>query len=299
MKPHEELRDMVSELKLRLTDRPGKTVGYYGESLAGKKISSATFTPPPPLPTEGKGRPTVKNPLPKATALPAATPGDQLLPPSPLPPRERLATLQALRDHIGDCQLCPLGASRQKLVFGVGNPEAHVVFIGEGPGFMEDRQGEPFVGPAGQLLDKILAAIELSRQAVQPAWKWVYIANMVKCHPMVDPSQPDKRNNDRPPKEEEMAKCRPFLMEQLRLIRPKFLVTLGNTATRALLCTEATISTLRGRWVDFHLEGDPVFTARLLPTYHPAALLRNPNLKKDVWEDMKLLRHELEACQRS
>lgn len=199
--------------------------------------------------------------------------------------------LVRLKNHIGDCQRCPLGASRIQLAFGVGNPDAKVVFIGEGPGYAEDRQGEPFVGPAGQLLDKILTATGLSRAPVNPPTNWVFIANMVKCHPMIDPSDNTKRSNDRPPTPEEMDVCSPFLLAQLRIIQPLFLVTLGNTAGRALLKTEEGISKFRGRWVDFRING---LTARLLPTYHPAALLRNPSLKKDVWEDMKSLRAALD-----
>ncbi|MBK8575750.1 MAG: uracil-DNA glycosylase [Elusimicrobia bacterium] len=205
---------------------------------------------------------------------------------------ERLARL---RDHIGDCKRCPLGVSRIQLAFGVGNPDAKVLFIGEGPGYAEDRKGEPFVGPAGQLLDKILAATDLSRHPVEPSWKWIYIANMVKCHPMIDPSDNTKRSNDRPPTAEEMAVCSPFLLAQIRIIRPLFIVALGNTAGQALLKTEETISKFRGKWVDFTVEGGP-HPIRFMPTYHPAALLRNSSLKKVVWEDMKNLKAALEAA---
>ena len=240
------------------------------EPLPGKTV------PPPPLP-----------PAASQTPIPATftdTPS--------LSNAERLARL---REHIGDCKRCPLGASRIQLAFGVGNPDAKVLFIGEGPGYAEDRKGEPFVGPAGQLLDKILAATGLSRHPVDPPWKWVYIANMVKCHPMIDPSDNTKRGNDRPPTVEEMAVCSPFLMDQIRIIRPLFIVALGNTAGKALLKTEEGISKFRGKWVDFTVEGlsAPI---RFLPTYHPAALLRNPGLKKDVWEDMKNLKAALEAA---
>lgn len=207
----------------------------------------------------------------------------------------RADRLSRLRAHIGDCRRCPLGAARIELAFGVGNPEARVIFIGEGPGYAEDRKGEPFVGPAGQLLDKILAATDLSRHAVTPSWKWVYIANMVKCHPMIDPTDNTKRGNDRPPTPEEMAVCAPFLMAQIRIIRPAFLVPLGNTAGKALLKTEEGISKFRGRWTEFTPDGWTGAPIRVLPTYHPAALLRNPNLKKDVWDDMKKLKAELEA----
>jgi DNA polymerase len=162
---------------------------------------------------------------------------------------------------------------------------------------MEDRQGEPFVGPAGQLLDKILASIGLSRQPLAEPWMQVYIANIVKCHPMKDPSRPDLRGNDRAPNDQEMETCRPFLMKQIRIIRPRFLLALGATAAKALLRTDRGISAIRGRWFDFSPDGDgPLdepLQVRLLPTYHPSALLRNPDLKKDVWQDVKALRQAL------
>lgn len=191
--------------------------------------------------------------------------------------------LERLREEtIGDCHLCPLGDTRIKLVFGVGNPEAQVMFVGEGPGYDEDRQGEPFVGKAGQLLDKILAAIGLDRTKI-------YIANMVKCHPMKEPAQPEMRGNDRPPTLEEMEKCRPFLMEQTRIVQPQFIVTLGGTATKALLNSPQGITSLRGQLFDLKM-GDDRPVIKVLPTFHPAALLRDESLKKMVWEDMKLLR---------
>jgi DNA polymerase len=197
---------------------------------------------------------------------------------------ERLEKLY--KDTIGDCHLCPLGDTRKKIVFGVGNPESPVLFVGEGPGFDEDRQGEPFVGKAGQLLDKIMAAINLDR-------KTAYIANIVKCHPMVDPADPEKRGNDRPPELAEIEQCLPFLKEQIRIIRPKVIVALGAVAARTLLSTTEGITRLRGnvRAVEFFPGDEPI---AVLPTYHPAALLRNPDLKKDVWTDMKRLREMIQ-----
>ena len=194
---------------------------------------------------------------------------------------------EALRDEVESCRKCPLGGQRLRAVFGVGDPKAKVVFVGEGPGFMEDRQGEPFVGKAGQLLDKILASIGLSRQTV-------YIANIVKCHPMVNPDQPESRGNDRPPTPEEIAACRPYLDDQIRLIAPKFIVTLGSVATKTLLGEDVPITKARGLWRDYRVPGEGR-VMRLLPTFHPAALLRNPELKRDVWVDMKSLRAALEA----
>jgi uracil-DNA glycosylase family 4 len=231
----------------------------------------------------------------KSAPLPPASPSSSLATFKDDPSLSKADRLVRLREHIGDCQRCPLGATRIQLAYGVGNPDARVVFVGEGPGYAEDRKGEPFVGPAGQLLDKILTATDLSRTPQEPAWKWVYIANMVKCHPLIDPSDNTKRSNDRPPTPEEMAVCSPFLMAQIRIIQPLFIVALGATAGKALLKTEEAVSKFRGKWVDFKVEGLPA-PIRFLPTFHPAALLRNPALKIDVWEDMKNLKAALEAA---
>jgi len=168
----------------------------------------------------------------------------------------------------------------------VGAPRAQVLFVGEGPGFEEDRRGEPFVGRAGELLDRILASIGLSRATV-------YITNVVKCRPMKDPRTPQARGNDRPPTPEEMAACRPYLDEQIRALAPRFIVALGAVAARALLRSEEPIGRLRGVWRDYR---DGELTARLLPTYHPAVLLRDEELKKDVWTDMKALKAALETA---
>lgn len=194
--------------------------------------------------------------------------------------------LEKLRiEKIGNCQRCGLCKSRTNIVFGVGCAQARVMFVGEGPGFDEDQQGEPFVGKAGQLLDRILKSIGLDRSQV-------YIANVVKCHPMIDSSQAHRRGNDRPPSPAEIAECLPFLREQIRIIHPELIVTLGAVATRALLNTTEGITKLRGqvRCVDI-VEGAPGF--HVLATYHPAALLRNPDLKRDVWTDMKLCKQLL------
>ncbi|MGB9699196.1 MAG: uracil-DNA glycosylase [Thermodesulfobacteriota bacterium] len=178
--------------------------------------------------------------------------------------------LDSIRQELGDCQRCGLHASRTRIVFGTGNPQAELVFIGEAPGREEDLQGEPFVGQAGQLLTRIIEAIGLRRQEV-------YITNVIKCRP------PENRN----PAPEEIAACEPFLIKQLAAIRPRLICALGTFAAQTLLKTEAKISALRGR---FHVyQGIP-----LMPTYHPAFLLRNPQKKRDVWEDMKKLKKEYE-----
>lgn len=193
--------------------------------------------------------------------------------------------LAGISERVKACRRCPLGGSRLQAVPGTGSPEAAVMFVGEGPGFDEDHRGEPFVGRSGQLLDKIMEAIGLSRRTV-------YIANIVKCHPMTDPSDPEKRGNDRPPSPEEIEACRGWLDAQIRAIAPRFIVTLGAVPARVLLGDPTPITKIRGRWRAYD-PGGGVRPVRLLPTFHPAALLRNPNLKRDVWDDMKSLREEL------
>ncbi|MBW1777968.1 MAG: uracil-DNA glycosylase [Deltaproteobacteria bacterium] len=172
-------------------------------------------------------------------------------------------TLEDIRTDLGDCQRCGLNAGRTRIVFGAGDPDARLVFVGEGPGYEEDRQGEPFVGAAGRLLTKIIGAMGLTRDRV-------YICNVVKCRP------PGNRN----PLPDEMDQCLPFLKRQIKSIQPRVICALGSVAAHALLGTEAPISRLRGRFHDW--EGIP-----LMPSYHPAYLLRNPEKKRDVWEDMK------------
>jgi uracil-DNA glycosylase family 4 len=176
------------------------------------------------------------------------------------------ASLEEHNKSIGSCRKCPLGETRTKFVYGVGNPQAGVLFVGEAPGRDEDLQGEPFVGRAGQLLDKILASIKFSRQDV-------YIANMLKCRPP----------NNRDPQPDEMAICLPYLMEQVRLIKPNIICALGRISAQALLQTTTPIGKLRKIWHEF--DGIP-----LIVTYHPAALLRFESYKKDVWDDVRMLR---------
>lgn len=171
--------------------------------------------------------------------------------------------LQMIREEIGDCSRCSLCQKRTHLVFGVGHPQAKLMFVGEGPGRDEDLQGEPFVGKAGQLLTKIIEAMKMKRSQV-------YIANVVKCRPP----------NNRCPEPEEVAACLPFLIQQVQAICPQMIVTLGSLAAKSLLQTARGITALRGSFYEF--EGIPV-----MPTFHPAYLLRNPAKKRDVWEDMK------------
>jgi len=180
--------------------------------------------------------------------------------------------LAAVRADLGDCTRCKLhGLGRRQIVFGVGNPEADLMFVGEAPGADEDVQGIPFVGRAGQLLTKIIEAIELTRDDV-------YIANVIKCRP------PQNRNPD----PDEVETCEPFLFRQIDVIKPRVIVALGTFAARALLRTLDPISRLRGRVYDYR-------GAKLIPTFHPAYLLRNPASKREVWEDMKLVRSLLKT----
>ena len=180
--------------------------------------------------------------------------------------------LVAVRTEIGDCTRCKLHAQgRRQIVFGVGNPSADLMFVGEAPGADEDIQGIPFVGRAGQLLTKIIEAIGLQREDV-------YIANVIKCRP------PGNRN----PEQDEVETCEPFLFQQIDIIKPKVIVALGTFAARTLLRTLDPISRLRGRVYEYR-------GAKLIPTFHPAYLLRNPASKREVWEDMKIVRKLLKG----
>jgi DNA polymerase len=178
-------------------------------------------------------------------------------------------TLQNIRIDLGDCFRCKLSKDRKNIVFGTGNAQARLVFVGEGPGYEEDRQGEPFVGAAGQLLTKIIQAMNLTRDQV-------YICNIIKCRP------PGNRN----PKADEIQTCSPFLVRQLKAIAPEFIVALGTFAAQTLLETSEPISRMRGRFYDYR-------GIKLMPTYHPAFLLRNPEKKRDVWEDVQKLMKEM------
>jgi uracil-DNA glycosylase family 4 len=180
------------------------------------------------------------------------------------------STLTELSSVLGDCKRCKLCEGRTNIVFGVGNPDADLLFVGEGPGQEEDEQGVPFVGRAGQLLNKIITGgMGLSRDDV-------YIANIIKCRP------PNNRN----PEPDEIVACEPFLQQQIAIVKPKVIVTLGKLATQALLRERATISKLRGNWLEY--QGVPV-----MPTFHPAYLLRNPADKRIVWSDIQLVMDRL------
>ena len=184
----------------------------------------------------------------------------------------RQEQLDTLARHMADCTLCPLHQGRTQVVFGAGNPDADLMFIGEAPGRDEDEQGIPFIGRAGQLLTKIIQAIEFTRDDV-------YITNINKCRPP----------NNRAPMPDEMARCMPFLLRQIKIIEPKVICLLGATAVRGLLQVNEGITRLRGKFMEWN-------GILVMPTYHPAYLLRNPAAKRDVWEDVQKVRDKVRGA---
>ncbi|HUS64728.1 MAG TPA: uracil-DNA glycosylase [Kofleriaceae bacterium] len=178
--------------------------------------------------------------------------------------------LAVVREHLGECTRCKLSETRKTIVFGVGADETALMFVGEAPGAEEDKRGEPFVGAAGQLLDKMIAAMGWSRDSV-------YIANVLKCRPP----------GNRDPQEDEVSQCFPFLVRQIEAVKPQIIVALGKPATHALLSSTAPISALRGRFHEFR-------GVKVMPTFHPAFLLRDPSRKRDAWSDLKQVIDELD-----
>jgi uracil-DNA glycosylase len=195
---------------------------------------------------------------------PVAEPASKVPPPLPAVISDKPSALKVIREDIGDCTRCRLHKGRTNLVFGVGNVNADLMFVGEGPGADEDAKGEPFVGRAGQLLNNMISAMGIKREDV-------YIANVVKCRP---PS-------NRTPEKDECDTCSPFLMRQIDIIQPKVIVALGAVAAKNLLAVNDSMSNLRGRWYDFR-------DSKLLVTYHPAYLLRDPRQKKEAWKDLQM-----------
>ncbi len=206
---------------------------------------------------------------------------------APVTPQEKQAALDKIAEEIKACRRCPLGQTRIHAVPGEGNPAAELMFIGEGPGFDEDHSGRPFVGRAGQLLDKMIAAMGLKREQV-------FIGNIAKCHPMVNPENPEARGNDRAPNAGEIAVCRKYIERQIAAISPKYVVALGGVAAKALISDTKSLGALRGRFHLLHLDTVQLQTpVKILATYHPAALLRNPNWKKDAWADLQMVMAEM------
>lgn len=226
-----EREDLVGDIRERI---------LYFRTLTELGVDRAAFAQPPPA------------------GFPGVTMG--------APPADAAAALEAIREDLGDCRRCKLYATRKNIVFGQGNPNARLMFVGEAPGADEDEQGLAFVGKAGQLLTKIIEAIGMKREDV-------FIANVLKSRP------PDNRN----PEPDEILACEGFLDRQIDAIRPRVIVALGKFAAHWVLKTAEPITRLRGRMGDY--KGIPV-----MPTYHPAYLLRTPSAKKDVWEDMKVVR---------
>jgi uracil-DNA glycosylase len=267
--PHDELRLLTSDLRDYLialhmwgvhyipVDQPPKSSPpepspapkfYFPEALEAQAGAETSTVHAPASPPEA---------------------GEVLFPSEgTLDPLSRLsfAELEAVAKQ---CTACRLHGGRTHVVFGVGNPQAQLMFVGEAPGRDEDRQGEPFVGRAGQLLTRIIEAIGMKRQDV-------YIANVIKCRP------PNNRN----PEEDELARCEPYLIRQIALVKPRLIVALGTFAAQTLLRTKLPISQLRGRFHTYQ-------GVKLMPTFHPAFLLRNPERKRAVWEDMQAVQREL------
>jgi uracil-DNA glycosylase family 4 len=232
-------------------------------------ISSVPIQPesqPPPAPTAPAlfSQLTEETDIAPRKSLPAAPPQAE-----PLPPEQHFAALKLIRDEIGDCTRCPLHKGRNKLVFGDGDPNAKLMFVGEGPGADEDAQGLPFVGRGGQLLNNMIGAMGLKREEV-------YIANVVKCRPP----------QNRTPEPDEANTCSPFLFRQIDVVRPKVIVALGQTAVTYLTGEKRPLSGWRG--IVHPLRG-----TKLIVTYHPAFLLRDPNQKKHAWADLQIAMREL------
>jgi DNA polymerase len=209
--------------------------------------------------------------VPPSTVLPRCSELDSQQPKAHIPCRPE--TLEEIQTDLGDCQRCKLAAGRKTIVFGGGNPRARVVFVGEGPGREEDKSGIPFVGEAGRLFERILFAMGLQRDEV-------YICNVVKCRPA----------KNRNPSADEISACEPFLQRQLAAIQPQIIVALGKFAAQTLLQQQDAISKLRGNWYRYQ-------NIDLMPTFHPAYLLRNPEAKRAVWEDMKQVMWRLQQEQ--
>jgi uracil-DNA glycosylase len=217
-------------------------------------------------------QPELREEIPRNVATAASVPEENLfaVPKPEAKITDPARTLRAIREDLGDCTRCRLHQQgRKQIVFGVGNPSAELMFIGEAPGADEDQQGEPFVGRAGQLLNNMIKAMGLRREDV-------YIANIIKCRPP----------GNRTPERDECETCSPFLMRQIEAIRPKAIVALGAVAAKTLLAINAPMSEFRGHWYDFR-------GTRLAVTYHPAFLLRDPRQKKETWKDLQMVMREL------
>ena len=270
-----EFQSALDHVHTTLTGLREQGVELRASAAALSRLAETPTGRDAPAPCKEPGRPG------PAAETPTEKSGDALFASEPqrsASAGSKAARLAALRGPVLACTLCPhLVKSRTQVVFGVGNPEAELMFVGEAPGEDEDLQGEPFVGKAGQLLTKIISAMGFTRDDV-------YIGNVLKCRPDMPPGE----SGNRKPTTVEMQTCLPYLRQQIDIIQPRALVALGTIAMKGLLGTNEPIGKLRGRWHDFH--GIP-----LMATYHPAYLLRNQSLteKRKVWEDMLLVLEHL------
>jgi uracil-DNA glycosylase len=267
------------EARLRYHEDLGIRLFYRERSAAAQNFeaspAAALTMPPLPIPVVQESSLPKSAPKPKLEPEKTSTPLRDILPPPTGPSlfeavdKVKDDTLLKIREDIGDCTRCKLHKGRHKIVFGDGNPKAELVFIGEGPGADEDIQGLPFVGRAGKLLTQMIEAMGLQR-------KDVYICNVVKCRPP----------ENRAPEPDEVTTCSPFLLRQIDVIQPKVIVCLGAVAAKTLLETTRGISQFRGEWLRWR-------GRKLMATYHPAYLLRNPNAKGEVWKDLQKVMAEL------
>jgi DNA polymerase len=269
------MTDMLQELAARLEFY--RELGIYdfysragSQSMAASNVPSIAESASPATVRKPEATLTTDLPAIEEPVIPSRTLiSDQPVPPlvsfgPVLPSEARLGALEAVRELIGDCRRCRLAKGRNKLVFADGDPNAQLMFVGEGPGADEDAQGLPFVGRAGQLLNNMIAAMGLKREQV-------YIANIVKCRPP----------QNRKPEPDEANTCTPFLERQIEIVRPRVLVALGATAATYLLGMRGSISSMRGRIHDYR-------GIQTIVTYHPAFLLRDPNQKKEAWKDLQI-----------
>lgn len=271
MTPQEEFQSLLQQATEHLRYYRELGITHFGERLAIETPSSATIQPAPVEPSV---------PLALQSIMPDKKPADEAASlfgeASPIVPELQIAgdTLEQIRADLGDCQRCKLWHTRTNIVFGEGNAHAELMIVGEAPGADEDASGRPFIGRAGQLLTKMIEAIQFKREDV-------YIANILKSRP------PDNRN----PEADETKACIPFLYRQIAAVHPKLIVTLGNPATQGLLETKVGITKLRGEFHDYpRIPG-----IKVLPTFHPAYLLRSPDKKREAWEDLKKVKAFLQG----
>jgi len=257
-----DLHQLLSDIQRVLSQQKELT----GDLLFTDPASSLNEQEAPTMASHKKAPPAEKGPDLFGFSPPPSPEAQPQMPAYPAEEWISAASLADLNTAICNCLKCPLGHTRTKFVFGVGNPSADIVFVGEAPGADEDMQGEPFVGRAGQLLNKILEAVHFKREDV-------YICNILKCRPP----------NNRDPQPDEIDSCEPYLWRQLELINPKLIVCLGRIAAQTLLRSTESLTNMRGK---IHLYRG----IQLVVTFHPAALLRNPNWKKPTWEDVQWIR---------